>query len=36
MGVRGFGFRLHPAIPGWGVWLYVLVCALRLDPASPG
>ena len=32
----GLGFRLRPAISGWGAELFVLVCALRLYPANPG
>ena len=31
----GLGSRLHPAIPGWGIGLSVLVCALHLCPAYP-
>ena len=34
--VVGFGFRLRPSIPGWGVGLWVFVCPLSLHPASPG
>ena len=34
--VFGLGFRLRPAIPGWGVGVCVLVCVLPLFPATPG
>ena len=34
--VFGLGFRLHPATPGWGVWVCVFVCVLPLYPATPG
>ena len=34
--VIGFGFRRPPAIPGWGVGLFVLVSALGFYPANPG
>ena len=36
MCVSGFGFCFHPANPGWGVGVRVLVCVLRLYPANPG
>ena len=34
--VLGFGVRLRPASPGWGVGVCVFVCSLRLYPATPG
>ena len=36
MCVLEFGFRLRPAIPGWGVGVCLFVCALCLFPANPG
>ena len=34
--VFGFGFRLRPATPGWGVGVCLFVCVLPLLPATPG
>ena len=34
--VSGFGYCFDPTIPGWGVGVCVLMCALRLYPANPG
>ena len=38
--VLGLGFRLRPAIPGWGVVVCVCVCVFvcvpRFYPANPG
>ena len=33
--VFGLGFRLRPAIPGWGVRVCIVVCVLPLYPATP-
>ena len=34
--VLGLGFRLRLAYPGWGVGVYLFLCALRLYPTNPG